>query len=216
MATQGFGNVGSVTALEAYRCEKLQNKVIAVSDRNVTLINEDGLDIPTLVEFTANNKGDLPVSKEQLESIGVKANVETRESILTMVDIDVLFLAALEDQIHQDNWKDIKAPIIVEGANAPITQEADKELAKKGVVIIPDILANAGGVIVSYLEWLQGRETQFMTEEDVFQKLFEKMSETMETILPQYFSDPFALRQNAFIHAVSRLSEVLYRQGKLY
>lgn len=215
MAIQGFGNVGSVTALEAYRCEKLQNKVIAVSDRNVTLINEDGLDIPTLVEFTANNKGDLPVSKEQLESIGVKANVETRESILTM-DIDVLFLAALEDQIHQDNWKDIKAPIIVEGANAPITQEADKELAKKGVVIIPDILANAGGVIVSYLEWLQGRETQFMTEEDVFQKLFEKMSETMETILPQYFSDPFALRQNGFIHAVSRLSEVLYRQGKLY
>ncbi|WP_342526398.1 Glu/Leu/Phe/Val dehydrogenase [Chryseomicrobium sp. FSL W7-1435] len=215
VAIQGFGNVGSVTALEAYRDQKIQNKVVAVSDRNVTLTNLDGLDIPALVEFTANNKGDLPVTAEQLKAINVVATVEAREAVLTM-DIDVLILAALEDQIHQDNWKDIKARILVEGANAPVTQEADELLAEKGVVIIPDILANAGGVIVSYLEWLQGRETQFYSEEEVFSKLYEKMGQTMETILPQYYADPFALRQNAFIHAVGRLSEVLYRQGKLY
>lgn len=215
VAIQGFGNVGSVTALEAYRDQKLQNKVVAVSDRNVTLVNRDGLNIPALVEFTAKNKGDLPTTADQLKEINVEAQIESREAILTM-DIDVLILAALEDQIHQDNWKDIQARIIVEGANAPITAEADEQLAKKGVVIIPDILANAGGVIVSYLEWLQGRETQFFTEEEVFEKLYEKMGHTMETILPQYYADPFALRQNAFIHAVGRLSEVLYRQGKLY
>lgn len=215
VAVQGFGNVGSVTALEAYRDQKLQNKVIAVSDRNVTLVNPDGLDIPALVDFTVKNKGDLPTKEEQLRELNVVATIESREAILTM-DVDALVLAALEDQIHQDNWKDIKARILVEGANAPITQEADEQLAKKGVVIIPDILANAGGVIVSYLEWLQGRETQFFTEEEVFTKLYEKMSHTMETILPQYYADPFALRQNAFIHAVGRLSEVLYRQGKLY
>ena len=215
VAVQGFGNVGSVTALEAYRDQKLQNKVIAVSDRNVTLVNRDGLNIPALVEFTMKNKGDLPVSEDQLKEINVEATIESREAILTM-EMDVLILAALEDQIHQDNWSDIKAKIIVEGANAPVTQEADEQLAKNGVIIIPDILANAGGVIVSYLEWLQGRETQFYTEEEVFKRLYEKMGETMETILPQYYADPYALRQNAFIHAVGRLSEVLYKQGKLY
>ena len=215
VAIQGFGNVGSVTALEAYRCSYIQNKVVAVSDRNVTLYNPDGLDIPALVEFTAHNKGDLPISDVQLKEAGVTATIEGREDILTM-DVDVLFLAALENQLNDQNKTEIKARIIVEGANAPTTQEADDYLSQKGVVIIPDILANAGGVIVSYLEWLQGRETQFFTEEEVYNQLLSKMKNTMDIILPQYFGDPFPLRQNCYIHSVIRLSTVLYRQGKLY
>lgn len=215
IAIQGFGNVGSVTALEAYHCTLMSNKVVAVSDRNVTLYNEDGLDIPLLVEFTSNHEGDLPYSKELLEQSGVKAKIMNRENVLYL-DVDVLILAALEDQIHHDNVKKIKARILVEGANAPVTGRADKILSERGVVIIPDILANAGGVIVSYLEWLQGRETQFQTEDEILKQLFDKMKTTMNSILPQYFGDPFTLRENCYIHAVMKLSTNLYRQGKLY
>ncbi len=215
LAIQGFGNVGSVAALEAYQCTYLQNKVVAISDRNVTLFNEDGLNIPSLVKFTKGNKGDLPVSPEELAIAGVKADILDREAILYL-DVDTLILAALEDQIHADNMDKIKAPIIVEGANAPITEDADEFLSQNGVLIIPDILANAGGVIVSYLEWLQGRETQFYSEDEVFNQLFNKMKATLDAILPAFFGGSYTLRQNCYIHSVTRLSTVLYRQGKLY
>ncbi|PAV28814.1 glutamate dehydrogenase [Virgibacillus profundi] len=215
LAFQGFGNVGSAAALEAYRCNDLNNKVVAVSDRNVTLYNSDGLDIPELVKFTENNKGDLPVDDVELKEAGIKAVVKDRSEVLSL-DVDVLFLVALENQIHKDNKEEIKAPIIVEGANAPITSEADSYLSGKGKVIIPDILANAGGVIVSYFEWLQGRETQFYSEEEIFRRLFDKMQETFDVVLPQYFGDPFPLRQNCYIHSVMKISTILYRQGKLY
>ena len=215
IAVQGFGNVGSVAALEAHQSTHLQNKVVAVSDRNVTLYNADGLDIPALVEFTMKNKGDLPTEDGQLKEIGVKAEIQERDEVLYL-DVDVLMLAALEDQVHKDNVGKVKARIIVEGANAPITTEADSYLSDKGVIIIPDILANAGGVIVSYFEWLQGRETQFYTEEEVFNLLYDKMKSTLDTVLPLFFGDPFPLRQNCYIHSVMKLSTVLYRQGKLY
>jgi glutamate dehydrogenase (NAD(P)+) len=215
LAVQGFGNVGSVAALAAYQCNHLTNKLVAVSDRNVTLHNPDGLDIPGLVKYASTNKGDLPSTKEQLEEARVNAKILAREDVLTL-NVDVLFLAALENQIHQENMKEVKASIIVEGANAPVTTEADVYLSEKGVIIIPDILANAGGVIVSYLEWLQGRETQFYREDEVYEKLYQKMRGTFDSVLPQFFGDPFPLRQNCYIHAVMKLSTMLYRQGKLY
>jgi glutamate dehydrogenase (NAD(P)+) len=215
IAVQGFGNVGSVAALEAYQCTHLQNKVVSVSDRNVMLYNSEGLDIPALVNYTASNKGDLPTTESELEKAEVKAHIHNRDDVLTQ-DVDILILAALEDQVHKKNMEEIKANIIVEGANAPVTTEADNYLSDKGVIIIPDILANAGGVIVSYFEWLQGRETQFYSEEEVFNMLHNKMQETMDTILPQFFGDPFPLRQNCYIHSVMKLSTVLYSQGKLY
>lgn len=215
MAVQGFGNVGSVAALEAYNCPLINHKIIAVSDRNVTLFNEDGLDIPALIEFTKTSRGDLPSTEQDLQGASIKAEIKERDSLVTL-PVDVLLLAALENQIHEGNMKEIQARIIIEGANAPTTAQADEYLNEQGVVIIPDILANAGGVIVSYLEWLQGRETQFYTEKEVYRLLIEKMQETMDMILPQYYGDPFALRQNCFIHSVMRLSTVLYRQGRLY
>ncbi|KMJ59062.1 glutamate dehydrogenase [Bacillus sp. LL01] len=215
IALQGFGNVGSVAALEAYKCQYLQNKVVAVSDRNVTLFNSDGLDIPALIKFVALNGGDLPISESQLLDANIKATIQDRGDVLYL-DVDVLILAALEDQIHDANKENVKARIIVEGANAPVTSEADEYLSAKGVIIIPDILANAGGVIVSYLEWMQGRETQFYTEDQVYKLLLEKMKNTMDTILPAFFGDPYPLRQNCYIHSVMKLSTVLYRQGKLY
>jgi glutamate dehydrogenase (NAD(P)+) len=215
IAVQGFGNVGSVAALEAYHCTKLNNKVVAVSDRNVTLYNEDGLDIPALVDFTVNHKNDLPSTSEKLEESGVKAKLLDREEVLYL-ETDVLILAALEDQIREDNVDRVKARILVEGANAPITGGADKVLTESGAIIIPDILANAGGVIVSYFEWLQGRETQFYTEDEVNRLLCDKMRSTMDTILPQFFGDAHPLRQNCYNQAVMKLSKMLYQLGKLY
>ncbi|MDL4841185.1 Glu/Leu/Phe/Val family dehydrogenase [Aquibacillus rhizosphaerae] len=215
IAVQGFGNVGSVAALDAYQCVHLQNKVVAVSDHNVTLYNSDGLDIPALIQYGKEHEGDLPTEEIELKQHSIKAIIMDRDDLLEL-DVDVLFLAALEDQIHTANCQSIKASIIVEGANAPITQEADTYLSKNGVLIIPDILANAGGVIVSYLEWMQGRETQFYKEEEVFDLLFHKMKNTFDAVLPQFFSDSFALRQNCYIHSVMKLSTILYRQGKLY
>lgn len=215
LAFQGFGNVGSTAALEAYRCKNLSKKIVAASDRNVTLYNEEGLNIPALVEFARGNYGELPVSEEQIEQCGIKAQILPREDILYL-DVDVLFLAALEDQIREDNMKQVKARILVEGANAPITGEADQYFNEQGTVIIPDILANAGGVIVSYFEWLQDRDTQFYTEETVFSMLRDKMKSTFSKVLPKYFSDSIPLRQHCYIHAVSRLSTVLFTHGKLY
>lgn len=215
LAVQGFGNVGSVAALEAYNCKDLNNKVVAVSDRNKTLYHPDGLDIPALIQYVANNRGDLPVSRDELATAGIQAEILDRESILYL-DLDVLILAALEDQIRKDNVNQIKARIIVEGANAPITGEADQILSEDSVIIIPDILANAGGVIVSYFEWLQGRETQFYTEEEISRRLYSKMKSTMGAILPLYFQEKITLRQQCYTHAVSKLATSLYLQGKLY
>ncbi|WP_102348451.1 Glu/Leu/Phe/Val family dehydrogenase [Bacillus sp. Marseille-P3661] len=215
LAIQGFGNVGSVAAAEAYKCQYLKNKIIAVSDHNVCLYNADGLDIPALIKYTTEHNRDLPTDETVLAGHNIKATIQNRDALLT-TNVDVLILAALEDQIHENNFTEIKAQVIVEGANSPVSEKADKYLSDKGVLIIPDILANAGGVIVSYLEWLQGRETQFYSEEEVYSLLFDKMKSTFNTVLPQFFSDPFPLRQNCYIHAVMKLSSILYRQGKLY
>jgi len=215
LAFQGFGNVGSIAALDAYQCKHLNNKIVAVSDRNVTLYNSEGLDIPSLVVFARNNNGDLPKDETELAVANVKAEIKERDAILSL-DVDTLFLAALGNQIRQDNMKDVKARIIVEGANDPVTSEADQYLNNHGTLIIPDILANAGGVIVSYFEWIQSNDTQYYSEEEIYRRLFEKMRTTFDLIYPKFFGNPFSLRENCYIHSVTKLSIVLYRQGKLY
>lgn len=112
--------------------------------------------------------------------------------------------------------KDVKARIIVEGANDPVTSEANQYLSDHGVLIIPDILANAGGVIVSYFEWIQSNDTQYYSEEEIYHRLFEKMKKTFDLIYPKFFGNSFSLRENCYIHSVTKLSIILYRQGKLY
>ncbi|MFD0960966.1 Glu/Leu/Phe/Val family dehydrogenase [Paenibacillus chungangensis] len=215
VAVQGFGNVGAVAALEAHRCSYLNGKVVAVSDRNVTLFHADGLPVPVLYEYSSRHWGDLPKTAEELATLGVHAQILDREQVL-FLDVDVLFLAALQDQVREDNVEQVRARFIVEGANAPITGKADAALANRDIIVIPDILANAGGVIVSYFEWLQDRETQFYDEEQVYNLLYGKMQGTMKGILPAFFADGLTLRQNCYKHAVKKLSTALYRQGKLF
>jgi len=215
IAVQGFGNVGSVVAQEAFYDSSSTHSVVAVSDRNVTLFHENGLPIDLLLAYTKQNQGELPTTQEQLQAAGIDAQILDREAVLYQ-KVDVLFLAALEEQIHKDNVERVQAAIIVEGANAPITGEADDVLAKRNTVVIPDILANAGGVIVSYFEWLQGRDTQYYSEAHVYELLYEQMRETLDQVLPSFFKEQQQLRQCCYNHAVMRLCSILYRQGKLY
>lgn len=215
LAVQGFGNVGSSAALEAYRCPLLNNKVVAVSDRNVTLYHPDGLDVPALIEFAARNGRELPRDERELAESGISATLMGREEVLYL-DADVLILAALEDQVRADNVDRVKAGMIVEGANAPISGEADRLLNARKVAVIPDILANAGGVIVSYLEWLQGRETQFYSESQVFEQLQAKMASTMTAVYPAWLRAERSLREVCYTHAVQKLANILYIQGKLF
>lgn len=215
LAIQGFGNVGSVIALQAFHNQHLKHNVVAVSDRNVTLYHELGLPVDKLLEYSAKHAGELPATLEALQAAGIEAQLLDREAVL-YAEVDVLFLAALEEQIHANNVSRVKAQWIVEGANAPITGEADDVLAQRNTIVIPDILANAGGVIVSYFEWLQGRETQFYSEEHVYELLYAKMKHTLDQVLPSFFEKRQQFRQSCYTHAVQRLSEVLYTQGKLY
>lgn len=154
VAVQGFGNVGSVGAklMAQQGC-----KIVAVSDVGGSIYKEDGINIEKAIEYAAGNKKSLKGYQEE----GLK---EIKAEDFWLLDTDVFFPAALENQINEVNAKAIKAKIILEGANGPTTVEADKILTERGIVIIPDILANAGGVVVSYFEWVQNLEA-FMWEE---------------------------------------------------
>lgn len=215
IAVQGFGNVGSIASWEAHTCKKLDNSVVAVSNSSVTLYNDGGLDIPALIAYTDANGGRLPRAQDELASAGVKANILPSDDILYL-DTDVIILAALENQVRDDNAAKIKARILVEGANAPVSAEGDAAVEALGKIVIPDILANAGGVIVSYFEWLQNRETQPYTEERVFEMLLDKMRDEMGLVYPRFMAGGRPLRQICFNHAIRRLAENLFVTGKLF
>src|SRR5690625_171043 len=212
---QGFGNVGSVVAMEAYDCKNIDNKVTVVSDRNVTLYHEEGLQIPALQKFAQWNKGDLPKTEEELREAGVEAKILERDAIFSQ-SVDVLFLAALSNQVNETNMTEIEAKIIVEGANAPISKKADDYFNEKGVIIIPDILANAGGAIVSYFEWLQGRDTRFLSEQKIYDDLYDKMLRTFQAVYPEVFNGEHSFRDTCYIYSIMKISMILFRLGKLY
>ncbi|GAE93912.1 NAD-specific glutamate dehydrogenase [Gracilibacillus boraciitolerans JCM 21714] len=212
----GFGNVGSVAALEAYASKELKHRVVAVSDHNVTLYNPNGINIPGLITYQ-NKNGHLPESKGELENIGVYADIKGRGDILTL-DVEVLILAAAERQITDKNMRAIKAELLVEGANAPIDAAADQYLNEKGKIIIPpDILANAGGVMVSYLEWKQDRITQFFTNEETLREMSMQMTQSCEKVFNDYFERKLeGIRYTCYLHATKKLFTLLYKQGKLF
>jgi glutamate dehydrogenase (NAD(P)+) len=174
VAVQGFGNVGSIAA---ELLAKAGATIIAVSDKTGGLFNPKGLDVPDLIAW----------SRERRQLAGYpRADAITNEQVLT-ADCDVLLPAALENVITRKNANKIKAKIICEGANGPTTAGADKILEEKGVFVIPDILANAGGVTVSYFEWVQDRGGYFWDEETVNRRL--------ESIITRSFSEVVALAE---------------------
>jgi glutamate dehydrogenase/leucine dehydrogenase len=193
VAVQGFGNVG------LFMAEKLAAnnfKVVAISDSQGGLYKEDGLDIPALSAYKAdgNNVG----SYKEGQAI---SNAELLEA-----DVDILVLAALENQITSANADKIKAKYIIELANGPIDLAADKYLDAKGTVIVPDILANSGGVIVSYFEWAQNRTGQILDEEYLKNLLEKKMRNNWQRMFSLYKEKAnVSLRQAAYILAVRRI-----------
>jgi glutamate dehydrogenase (NAD(P)+) len=150
IAIQGFGNVGSNAALQI--AQHHGSKIIAVSDVNGGISCEKGFHIPPLVEFCSNH-GTVVGYPEDCQPIDNKE--------LLTIDCDILIPAAIEGQITAEIAKELKAKVIIEGANGPTTPEADDILKERGIIVVPDILANAGGVTVSYFEWVQDRDAYF-------------------------------------------------------
>lgn len=202
IAIQGFGNVGSWAAqlLKERGC-----KVVAISDVSGGYFNKDGIDIGKAITHKNENNGNL----ENFDG-GKKIS---NDDLLTL-DVDVLIPAAMENTITEKNANNIKAKLIVEGANGPTSHEADPILEKKGVVAVPDILANAGGVIVSYFEWVQNRLGFKWTKNRVYRR--------SDSIIKQAFNNVYSiskkynisLRTAAYIAAIDKVSRTYkYRDG---
>ena len=200
VAVQGFGNVGSVSA---DLIAKLGAKIVAVTDWKGGVYNPAGLDIPKMLDYAKQNKtiegfpGGDPLENDQLFEL----------------DVDILVPAALENQITEENAGVIKAKIIAEGANGPTTPEAHRQLHERGIFVIPDILANAGGVTTSYFEWVQDRHGYFWEEEEVNKRLEAKMMEAFDDVLQTSLKYKVDLRTAAYVVAINRVATVTRMRG---
>jgi len=198
---QGFGNVGSISA--KLLAEK-GVKILAISDVNSGYYNEKGIDIPKAIEYYLSHgyslddfKGGVAISNEE---------------VLT-VDADLLVPAAIEDQITRHNAYDIKARLIVEGANGPTSANADRILNEKGVMVVPDILANAGGVTVSYFEWVQNRMGYFWSEDDVNSKADEVIKTSFQKVYDISQKYKTTLRIAAYMTAIDKIAQTIRLRG---
>jgi glutamate dehydrogenase (NAD(P)+) len=200
VAIQGFGNVGSVSA---ELIAGLGARVVAISDWKGGIYNDKGLDIAPLIDHVRQN--------------GTVAGFDGGEPItnddLFKLKVDVLIPAALENQITIDNAPGIQARIVVEGANGPTTPDAHQHLHQRGVFVVPDILANSGGVTVSYFEWVQDRYGYFWTEKEVNERLEAKMCEAFDAILKTSLDHQIDMRTAAYIVAIRRVATVTRQRG---
>jgi len=200
VAVQGFGNVGSVSADLLARNGA---KIVAVTDWKGGVHNPAGLDIPALIKWTAEHK--------------TVAGFPTADSLsadkIFGMDVDILIPAALEKQITIQNASQIKAKIVAEGANGPTTPDAHKSLYERGVFVIPDILANAGGVTTSYFEWVQNRHGYYWEEWDVNERLERKMTTMFQNVLETALQYKTDMRTAAYVVAINRVAQVTKLRG---
>lgn len=195
VAVQGFGNVGSIAAKLLYNegC-----KIVAISDVSGGVYCKSGLNIDKIQQFLGTN-GKLLADYEEAGVTHI-----SNEELLT-VDTDVLIPAALENQINEHVAQKVKASIIIEGANGPTTVEGDKILEKNGKVVVPDILANAGGVVVSYFEWVQNIQSLMWDEEEVNRALEKIMIRAFNEVWDKTRTKQTTLRMGAYMVAIERL-----------
>jgi glutamate dehydrogenase (NAD(P)+) len=200
VAVQGFGNVGSVAArlLEQQGC-----RVVAISDRTGGFHNANGIDVDGAIAHVQKAR--------TLEGFGGGDRV-TNEELLEL-DVDVLVPAALENVITSKNAARIRARIIAEGANGPTTAGADAVLEEKGIFVIPDILANAGGVTVSYFEWVQDRGGYFWSEDVVIERLRDIMTRSFHDVLALSRQHRVNMRTAAYMLSISRVATVHKLRG---
>ena len=200
-AVQGFGNVGFYTA---YYAHKDGAKIVAFSNSDVAIYNENGIDMEAVIKDFEEN-GRIAANKGYGKDI---TNAELLE-----LEVDVLAPCALENQVTSENADRIKAKVVAEGANGPTTPEADEILFKKGIVVIPDILANSGGVVVSYFEWVQNLQSYYWPFEEVQQKedaLLSGAFEDVWTLASEYKVD---LRNAAYMKSIERISKAMKLRG---
>jgi glutamate dehydrogenase (NADP+) len=209
VAIQGFGNAGQHVAALLH---KDGYKIVGVSDSQGGIYRPEGFDIPSLIKAKHETKLVRPVYCEESVCTTVSAEHINNEQLLEL-DVDILIPAALENQIHQDNAQKIKARVIAEAANGPITAEADTILEKKKTLIIPDILANAGGVTVSYFEWVQNRSGYYWSEQEVHQRLHAIMVREFNAIYEIAEKHSADMRTAAYVHALNRLGKAIAAQG---
>ena len=200
VAVQGFGNVGSVSA---DLLSKIGAKIVAVTDWKGGVYNKSGLDITKMLDY----------ARQHRSIDGFPGGEHLDNASLFELPVDVLIPAALENQITMENAPKIRARIIAEGANGPTTPDAHKHLHDRGVFVIPDILANAGGVTTSYFEWVQDRHGYFWEEAEVNKRLENKMVEAFEDVLSTSQRYKTDLRTAAYIVAISRVATVTKMRG---
>ena len=201
-SVQGFGNVGSIASKTLYDSGR---SVVAVSDVTCTLHNSKGLDIDAVLAYVEST-GALKGFSGDAKELG-------RDDILYL-DADVLCPCAIENSIRKDNAKKVKAKLIVEGANSPLTPDADEILSKQGVVIVPDILANAGGVVVSFFEWNQARSMYKWKKHDVMTKLLDDfLFPAYSNVVDMASSHSVTLRTAAFMIAIDRVAKNIQSRG---
>ncbi len=203
VAIQGFGNVGSVTANLLYNCGA---KIVAVSDISGGKFCSSGLDISDILKYTEE-------SKDNIKNYRNPDAVDISNAELLELDVDLLIPAAQESQITKENVNRIKAKYIVEAANGPITFEADKILEERNVPVIPDILANSGGVIVSYFEWVQNIQFLLWDEEYTNDMLEKIITRSFEEIWRLSEEKGVSFRVAAYMIAVSRVVEAKKIRG---
>lgn len=209
VAIQGFGKAGAVIAELLARAGY---KVVAVSDSQGGIYAKQGLDIPSIRQYKASGNGIKAIYCKNTVCNLVDHEAISNEDLLGL-EVDILIPAALENQITEENVHNIKAKYIFEVANGPITSAADQVLEAKGIYVFPDILVNAGGVTVSYFEWVQNRSGLYWTLEEVNQRLSQKMVLETEQIWSLSQELAVSMRTAAYVHALNRLGEAMNAKG---
>ena len=200
VGVQGFGNVGSISAS---LLSQVGAKVVGVADWKGGVYNAKGLDIPTLLDYAGKNK----------TVAGFSGGDTLTNDELFKLDLDVLIPAALENQITAENAPGIRAKVVIEGANGPTTPEASALLQQRGIFLVPDILANSAGVTASYFEWVQDRHGYFWTEQEVNERLEQKMMEAFTAVREVSVAYKVDMRTAAYIVAIKRVADVTRVRG---
>ncbi|MDR1875329.1 MAG: Glu/Leu/Phe/Val dehydrogenase [Synergistaceae bacterium] len=204
VAIQGFGNVGSYTALTMVEAGA---KVVAISDVTGTYYAPKGIDIKKAFEHISTHP------KKLLEGFTCDGCEKKNLDDILFVECDILYPCALDGVINVKNAGDVKAKYIVEGANGPVTPDADEILTKKGVLIVPDFLANSGGVIGSYFEWAQNLSGYFWTEEEYNKRLIHIMKGNFKLVWDYSQNSSVPMRRAAFMAAIQRVADVVKLRG---
>ncbi len=209
IAVQGFGNAGQHVARLLH---KDGYRIVAVSDSQGAIYRPEGFDIPSLIRIKEETRHVQAVYCDGSLCHSIDATNLSNEELLEL-DVDILIPAALENQITEENAPRIQARHIVEVANGPITSAADEILNSKSIAVVPDILANAGGVTVSYFEWLQNRSGRYWELQEVHQKLQSIMSQEFELIYNLALEIKSDMRTAAYVHAIKRIGETMEAKG---